>query len=103
MTTNLTVIRHDDDNNEQDSAGWRIGSIVSVIAGQIVGELDRCVHRDADGATVIRYEVRIDGVADIGAGLAKIHVDDAQNLRDLSVVVDVLADELSKAQKGDGA
>ncbi len=102
MTTNLTVIRHDD-TNEQAIAGWRIGSIVSVIAGQIIGELDRCVHRDADGSTVTRYKVRINGVADVGAGLAKIQVDDAQNLRDLSVVVDLLADELVKAQKGDGA
>jgi hypothetical protein len=46
-------------------------TVVTVICGEISGELDRVVSRDEDGGLVIVYEARIDGLGD-GAGVAKV-------------------------------
>jgi hypothetical protein len=37
-------------------------TVVTVVCGEISGELDRVVSRDQDGGLVLHYEARIDGL-----------------------------------------
>jgi hypothetical protein len=68
-------------------------TMVTVICGEVSGELDRVVSRDEDGALVIVYEARIDGLSD-GTGVAKVESSSANELRCLATVAGFLADEV---------
>jgi hypothetical protein len=46
-------------------------SVVTVICGEVSGELDRVVSRDEDGGLVVVYEPRIGGVSK-GTGVARV-------------------------------
>ena len=74
---------------------------MTVICGEVSGELDRVVSRDEDGALVMVYEARIDGLGH-GTGVAKIESNSADELRCLATVTGFLADEVDKLGGRDG-
>ena len=97
----MDVLRHDIadvadleiyDGPDTDILGTQ--TVVTVICGEVGGELDRVVSRDEDGGLVIVYEARIDGLRD-GLGVAKVECNSADELRCLAHVADFLADEVA--------
>ena len=89
-----TIIRHHtpDAHRLDGGAFW---TVLTVRAGQVVGELDR-INFDIDGQLDVVYEARIHVQDVIGTGLAGVHVDDPQILRDLVTVAGVLAEEMTR-------
>ena len=88
----ITVVHHDSpDPADVPPSGWA-GSVVTVIAGKVTGEIIRSIY---DGGTIAHEaHIAIDGhdvIADVD-----IQVDDPQTLRDLAAVAGALADELAK-------
>jgi hypothetical protein len=81
------------DGPDTDILGTK--TVVTVICGDVSGELDRLVSRHEDGALVIVYEARIDGLGK-GTGVAKVESSSADELRCLANVASFLAHELEE-------
>jgi hypothetical protein len=103
----IDVLRHDIadvadleiyDGPDTDISGTQ--TVVTVICGEVSGELDRVVSRDEDGALVIVYEARIDGLR-VGTGAAKVESSSADELRCLATVAGFLADEVDRLTASD--
>jgi hypothetical protein len=54
-------------------------TVVTVVCGEVSGELDRVVSRREDGGIVMVYEARIDGLGE-GTGVAKVESGSADEL-----------------------
>lgn len=101
---NHSIIRHrvvpaaDARPNERD--GIHLCTVVSVVVGRLVGEIDRTVHHAAYGETTILYGVTIDDLKGPRCvGIADIELDGEcvpDTLRDLAKLSEVLADEIDK-------
>jgi hypothetical protein len=98
----MDVLRHDIadvadlevyDGPDTDILGTQ--TVVTVICGEVSGELDRVVSRNEDGELVMVYEARIDGLGH-GAGVAKVESDSADELMCLATVSAYLSRELAK-------
>jgi hypothetical protein len=70
-------------------------TVVTVICGEVSGELDRVVSRDEDGGLVLVYEARIDGLSD-GTGVAKVESASSEELTCLATVAHFLAHEMAR-------
>lgn len=77
---------------------YDVTTAVTVIVGEVIGEIDRFVGRDdADGPVVLSYAARIDGLdQSCGAGTAQIEVESAQALASLATVSGLLSHELAR-------
>jgi hypothetical protein len=84
------IDRHD--GPDADTLGTQ--TVVTVICGEVSGELDRHVSRDDDGGLVVAYEARIDGLGEC-TGVAKIESGSADELRCLAGVADFLARQMA--------
>ncbi|GAB3019504.1 hypothetical protein [Mycobacterium bourgelatii] len=98
QSTPLTVVREDAPNPACVPAfGWS-GSIVSVVAGRVFGEIVRDVF---DGGTVT-HEARMQILDhDTGVRFADVQTDDVQVWRDVAAVATFLADELAAIRHPD--
>lgn len=97
---NMSIIRGNaPDPADVPADGWA-GAIVTVITGKITGEIIRSIY-DA-GTVEDEVHIAIDGHGRPLADVA-IQTDDAQVLRNLSVVAGFLADELAAGQEGGAA
>jgi hypothetical protein len=95
---NLSIMRSiAPDPADAPATGW-VGSIVTVVAGRVMGEVIRSIG-DQPGPRTVTHEahIAIDG-HDTGVRFADIQIGDAQTLRDLAAVAAFLADELASAQ-----
>jgi hypothetical protein len=92
MPTPTSVIRHELPPHDP-APEVRTDAIVTMICGHITGELDRVV---IDHGRTTTWEARIDVMPDIGGGLATVHLEDPQSLRDLATVADFLADQMDQ-------
>ena len=95
---NLSIVRSiAPDPADAPATGW-VGSIVTVVAGRVMGEVIRSIG-DRPGPRTVMHEahIAIDG-HDTGVRFADIQIGDAQTLRDLAAVAAFLADELASAQ-----
>jgi hypothetical protein len=102
MDRTMDVLRHEVidvadidsyDGPDADVSGAQ--TVVTVVCGRVSGELDRAVSRDEDGALVVVYEARIDGLNE-GTGVAKIESDSAVELMCLATVAEFLAGEMAR-------
>ena len=95
---NLSIVRRiAPDPADAPATGW-VGSIVTVAAGRVMGEVIRSIG-DRPGPRTVTHKahIAIDG-HDTGVRFADIQIGDAQTLRDLAAVAAFLADELASAQ-----
>ena len=94
----LTIMRSiAPDPADAPATGW-VGSIVTVVAGRVKGEMIRSIGDQPGPRTVTHAaHIAIDG-HDTGDRFADIQTADAQTLRDLAAVAAFLADELASAQ-----
>jgi hypothetical protein len=69
-------------------------TVVTAFCGEVSGEIDRDVTRNDDGALVMVYAARIDGLRD-GTGIAKIEANSADELLCLATVAGFLAREMA--------
>jgi hypothetical protein len=95
---NLTIMRSiAPDPADAPATGW-VGSIVTVVAGRVMGEVIRSIG-DRPGPRTVTHEahIAIDG-HDTGVRFADIQIGDAQTRRDFAAVAAFLADELASAQ-----
>jgi hypothetical protein len=96
---NLSIMRSiAPDPADAPATGW-VGSIVTVVAGRVMGEVIRSIG-DQPGPRTVTHEahIAIDGHDSGGVRFADIRIGDAQTLRDLAAVAAFLADELASAQ-----
>jgi hypothetical protein len=96
---NLTIMRGvAPDPAYAPAIGW-VGSIVTVVAGRVRGEVIRSIGDQPGPRTVThKAHIAIDW-HDTGVRFADIQIgDDAQTLRDLAAVAAFLANELASAQ-----
>jgi hypothetical protein len=94
----LTIMRSiAPDPADAPATGW-VGSIVTVVAGRVMGEVIRSIG-DRPGPRTVTHKahIAIDG-HDTGVRFVDSHIGDAQTLRDLAAVAAFLADELASAQ-----
>jgi hypothetical protein len=94
----LTIMRSiAPDPADAPATGW-VGSIVTVVAGRVMGEVIRSIG-DRPGPRTVTHaaHIAIDG-HDTGVRFADIQIADAQTWRDLAAVAAFLADELASAQ-----
>ena len=94
----LTIMRSiAPDPADAPATGW-VGSIVTVAAGRVMGEVIRSIG-DRPGPRTVTHKahIAIDG-HDTGIRFADIRIGDAQTLRDLAAVAAFLADDLASAQ-----
>jgi hypothetical protein len=94
----LTIMRSiAPDPADAPATGW-VGSIVTVAAGRVMGEVIRSIG-DRPGPRTVTHKahIAIDG-HDTGVRFADIQIGDAQTWRDLAAVAAFLADELASAQ-----
>jgi hypothetical protein len=94
----LTIMRSiAPDPADAPATGW-VGSIVTVVAGRVMGEVIRSIG-DRPGPRTVTHaaHIVIDG-HDTGVRFADIQIGDAQTWRDLAAVAAFLADELASAQ-----
>jgi len=94
----LTIMRSiAPDPADAPATGW-VGSIVTVVAGRVMGEVIRSIgHQPGPRTVTHEAHIAIDG-HDTGVRFADIQIGDAQTLRDLAAVAAFLADELASAQ-----
>ena len=95
---NLSIVRGiAPDPADAPATGW-VGSIVTVVAGRVMGGLIRSIGGQPGPRTVTHDAyIAIDG-HDTDVGFADIQIGDAQTLLDLAAVAAFLADELASAQ-----
>ena len=95
---NLSIVRSiAPDPADAPATGW-VGSIVTVVAGRVMGEVIRSIGDQPGPRTVThKAHIAIDG-HDTGVRFVDIQIGDAQTLRDLAAVAAFLADELASAQ-----
>jgi hypothetical protein len=94
----LTILRGiAPDPADAPATGW-VGSIITVVAGRVMGEVIRSIGGQP-GPRIVTHEayIAIDG-HDTGVRFADIKIGDAQTLRDLAAVAAFLANELARAQ-----
>jgi hypothetical protein len=95
---NLTIMRSIAPDPADAPATGCVGSIVTVVAGRVMGGLIRSIGGQPGPRTVTHDAyIAIDG-HDTDVRFADIQIGDAQTLRDLAAVVAFLADELASAQ-----
>jgi len=94
----LTIMRSiAPDPADAPATGW-VGSIVTVVAGRVMGEVIRSIG-DQPGPRTVTHAAHIAiGGHDTGVRFADIQITDAQTLRDLAAVAAFLADGLASAQ-----
>ena len=95
---NLTIMRSvAPDPAYAPAIGW-VGSIVTVVAGRVRGEVIRSIGDQPGPRTVThKAHIAIDW-HDTGVRFADIQMGDAQTLRDLAAVAAFVANELASAQ-----
>jgi hypothetical protein len=92
----LTIMRSiAPDPADAPATGW-VGSIVTVVAGRVMGEVIRSIG-DRPGPRTVTHEAHI-AIDGHDTGFADIKIGDAQTWRDLAAVAAFLADELASAQ-----
>jgi hypothetical protein len=98
----IDVLRHHVDDlagldcyNGPDTDILGTETVLTVVCGEVVGEIDRVVSRAADGALVMVFEARVDGLSQ-GTGVAKVESNSAVELMCLAQVAKFLAGEMAK-------
>jgi hypothetical protein len=98
----MQAVRHDVPDPSTLALGvdeGRSDVILTVTVGKLVGEFVRYVHHQPEGALTVNYEVQINGIDDVGAGIAMLHLENPRALRDLSEVITVLYMEWTGMQR----
>jgi hypothetical protein len=89
----MQAVRHEVPDADSFTLGvdeGRSDVILTVTVGKLVGELVRYVNHYPQDTVTVEYDVQINGIDDVGAGIAAVHIENPRALCDLSEVITVL-------------
>jgi hypothetical protein len=89
----MQAVRHDVPDLDAIALGFDEGRsdvVLTVTVGKLVGELVRHVQHYPQDTVTVGYSMQINGVDDVGAGLAELHLESLRAVGDLSELITVL-------------
>jgi hypothetical protein len=100
----ISVLRHRlpdaDQAAPRQQDGFVTNTVVSVVSGNVTGEVDRVLFRTPHGRVEQFHVSRIDGIRRANIGAADIELDAAPTLASLSAVAQYLSDMMTRLDDG---